>query len=378
MLVKKRRLIMASKRRANGEGSITKRADGRWMGRYKIFDNLGIRRSRVVYGKTKAEVASKLREALSMAELNQDINKPTETLGQFYHYWLKTIAPSDLKQTTINMYEGYFQKWILPSLGNKKLNKISTKDIQLMIYNMEEKTHAKRSCQICRNVLSTVLHCAVDQDTILANPARKVKVPKYDKKKKTILDDQELRKLLKVADSSSSYALVYKLLACCGLRIGEVLGLSKDAVSFENTKLQIKQQVVLLNNHPTISTPKTKASIRSVDFPIELCSELNNLISTLKNENDLLFRTKSGQPISPNNLRRDFRKVIERAQVKRISPHALRHMYCTRSLSDGASLKAVQENMGHSNPQVTIGVYQHATTKDREVIAKGMSSVLAY
>lgn len=369
---------MTSKRRGKGDGSVVKRKDGRWMGRYWVTNSFNIKEQRAVYGKTQAEVDSKLREATRMARLNQDINKPTGTLEQFYHYWLEVIAPNELKQTTIAMYDWYFRKWILPSLGKRKLNKITVQDIQLMIHKMKEKTQANRSCQICRDVLSSVLHCAVDQDMLMTNPARKVKVPKYERKEKIILDDNELKVFLKNAEATSPYALTYKLLACCGLRIGEVLGLRKKDIDFENLKLHISQQIVLIKNHPTATKPKTKTSTRMVDFPNELYAELSNLVNTLQDESSLLFHTRSGRAISPNNLRRDFRKVNERAKVKKITPHSLRHMYCTRSLRDDVGLKSVQENLGHSSPQVTIGVYQHSTDKDRNAIARSMSSILAY
>lgn len=368
---------MASKRRANGEGGISKRADGRWMGRYTVLDNLKIKRQRAVYGKTKAETATKLREAIRNAELGQDINKPAETLRQFYDYWVEMIAKNELKLTTVQSYDHLFQKWILPSLGKKRLNKLSTADIQLMIHGISQQTGAK-TCKNCREALSSVLRSAVNLEKILTNPARKVSLPKYSPKEKELWNMQELRTFLKTAEEASPYSLAYKILACCGLRRGEVLGLRKSDIDFENAKLHIKQQVVSVKNKPTISSPKTAKSKRDIFLPAELSTELDEFVQTDTTDNPLVFHTKNGTPILPNNFERDFKKTIRLAGVKKIPMHSLRHMYCTRSLEHNASLKSVQDSMGHASPQVTIAVYQHTTKKDEEAIAKGMLSVLDY
>lgn len=367
---------MAGKRRANGEGSLSKRKDGRWMARYKVLTNDGKKEQRTIYGHNKDLVAKEMREAIRLADLGQDINKSSMTLQNYYNYWKDNIAPNRLKPTTIELYDDYFEKWILPSLGKKRINKITTRDIQLMITEKERETGAKRRCQICKDAISSLLHFAVDQNEIIFNPARKVIAPNYEKKEKELLSSCELAIFFQTAKKNSSYSLAYELAYYCGLRRGEVLGLRKEDVDSEKLILKVRQQIVSLKNKPTILSTKTKTSVRNIPIPIELYSKISAFIAKDKSDCDLIFHTKTNNPISPNNLARDLNKIIKKANVKHITMHTLRHMACTDMINSGASLKTVQTIMGHSNPQVTIDIYQHSNTEDkRDAIKKLMKNL---
>jgi hypothetical protein len=106
-----------AKRRANGEGTITKRADGRYQAAPYVYRPDGTRVRKFVYGKTREEVSDKLVEMQS--KTRQGIPAATSAMpfGDYLTYWLAAIAPDRLKPSTLNSYEGLTRLYIRPALG---------------------------------------------------------------------------------------------------------------------------------------------------------------------------------------------------------------------------------------------------------------------
>jgi hypothetical protein len=132
-----------AKRRANGEGTITKRKDGRYHAAAYVYRPDGTRVRKFVYGKTREEVAQKLTEIQEKTRQGIPAATSTMPLGDYLGYWLTVVGPSRLKPATLNSYEGLTRLYIAPALGRKRLNRLSPTDVRRFL------TEFKNSCLCC-------------------------------------------------------------------------------------------------------------------------------------------------------------------------------------------------------------------------------------
>ena len=336
---------------------ISKRKDGRWVARKMLPDDYENKKYYSFYGKTRKEAIDKMNEAEKRRKLK--LKSKDISLRDYYNIWLKEVAPVRLKVTTINQRKDYFNRFILPNLGNKKLSKITSQDIRHLVMSEELNSSTGRKSKICLDSISTVLNNAVKDSYIARNPARGVEHRPYTPKQTECWNLDEMVHFLKAAEGSSYYP-IYRLLAECGLRKGEVLGITVDNLDFTKGILEVVQQVVLDNNKPIISSLKTAKSNRLIPLRDTTIKLLKEYIENKKISNGLLFRTKNNTPISPRNLSRDYEKIVKSAGLKSVSIHKMRHYFASRLNEEKVDLKTAQELMGHKSAATTMNYYQHS------------------
>jgi len=130
-----------AKRRANGEGNLRKRSDGRWEGRYTAgYDpHTGKRIIKNVLGKTQAEVREKLKLAVEDSQKVDASKDRNLTVGQWAALWFENYAKPSIRESTAEYYRNYIEKHIIPRIGKIKLSKLTTLDIQ-KFYNTTRKS----------------------------------------------------------------------------------------------------------------------------------------------------------------------------------------------------------------------------------------------
>lgn len=363
-----------SKRRSSGTGSVTYRASTkRWEGRYSVYDELGVKHVKTITGKTKKEVEDKLMQRIVESK-NKVFNlQKCETLEEYSRYWkdlmvkrqeMRPDDPTNYKIHTIENYTCALKRVLLPELGKMRINKITRKDIKLAIQRVNNRLGNTRQCQISRDAISAIMKLAIEEEKISENPAIGVALPKYIGKEKEIWNPEELRKFLDAAKKDRLH-LLYRLMAECGLRRGEALGLRKSDCNLKSNFISIRQQVITINSRPFITTPKTLASRRDIPITEDLSASLRDMIEKDVGNCELLFHTANNTPISPRNFERAYKKLVERAGIRYLSPHSLRHSFCTDLCHSGVDMKTNQVLMGHSDPSVTLRVYQHVNQQNK-------------
>src|SRR5205823_9706634 len=150
-----------------------------------------------------------------------------------------------------------------------------------------------------------------------------------------------------------------------GLRRGELLGLRWKDVDLERGVLHIRQTVIALRGHAAFSQPKTPRSRRSASLldPITLALREHKrrqnaqrlALGATWQDHDLVFCTGLGTPINPDNLKVDYDRLVKLAGVPRIRIHDLRHTRITLAIQQGAPIKLVSEEAGHSHVSITLG-----------------------
>lgn len=181
------------------------------------------------------------------------------------------------------------------------------------------------------------------------------------------MDEDEIHRFLKVAKGYRYYQ-VYLLALTSGMRQGEILGLRFKDIDEDNSTLAVVQ--TLSHQGKVLSVgAKTSAGNRRIALDDKT---LNSIIKVkqkyklekleagpLYNDHDLVFRTTIGTPVSPRNILRTFYTIIEKAGVKKIRFHDLRHTHASLLLKQGVNPKIVSERLGHANVRITLDTYSH-------------------
>ena len=245
------------KRRANGEGNIRKRKDGRWEGRYTAgYDANGKVITKNVLGRTQAEVKDKLRNAIEDSKKLDPVKAGSYTLEQWLKLWYSVYVEPQVRYSTREFYHNAIDHHIIPKLGSVKLEKLTMLQIQ-QFYNellksgrvqkknqpeLKEHGLSPRMVQCVHVVLNKALEYAVEEKLILVNPAKKCKIPKNTRKEMNILPEALIGPYLSAAKEHGILAPMYLELTT-GLRRGELLALRWEDLDVQNRTLSINKSV---------------------------------------------------------------------------------------------------------------------------------------
>ena len=180
-----------AKKRANGEGNIRKRKDGRWEGRYTAgYDaKTGKRIIRNVLGKTQAEVKEKLKAALEEVKGIDVVRSEDYTVTTWLRTWYELYAKPNVRTATANRYELIIESYTIPRIGSIKLKKLTTRHLQKLYKELLEggRIHIGKNQDKCLSTTTVrsvhlMLHCALDRAVkerlIQRNPSEDCIVPK--------------------------------------------------------------------------------------------------------------------------------------------------------------------------------------------------------
>ena len=329
------------KRRANGEGNIRKRKDGRWEGRYTAgYDANGKVITKNVLGRTQAEVKDKLRNAIEDSKKLDPVKAGSYTLEQWLKLWYSIYVEPQVRYSTKEFYHNAIDHHIIPKLGNVKLEKLTMLQIQ-QFYNellksgrvqkknqpeLKEHGLSPRMVQCVHVVLNKALEHAVEEKLILVNPAKKCKIPKNTRKEMKILPEALIGPYLRAAKEHGILAPMYLELTT-GLRRGELLALRWEDLDVQNRTLSINKSVARQNGKLVISTPKTPNSIRTVLLPedtVKLLVEEHEKHPA----NPYLFPSpRTGETWDPDGFRRLHDRIIKEIGAEHVRFHDMRHPY---------------------------------------------------
>ena len=378
-----------AKKRANGEGNIRKRKDGRWEGRYTVGHDpvTGKQIFKNVLGKTQAEVKEKLKKALIEAG-QVDIAKAGKyTVGTWMDEWFENVAKIKVRASSHQTYRGYIDNHIKPNIGNIPLEKLTTMDLQkfyrkLLIKGRVDRIESKDqpkglSAKTVRNinqVISSAMDLAVAQKIILTNPTDACELPKVEHQEMQTIPAEQLQAFLLEARASGVYEMYYIELAT-GLRRGELLGLKWADIDWKNGVIKVRRQIARIDGKLVEAPLKTKNSYRAVSISPQAIEVLKQ--QKAKTNDEYVFPSPNGGPISPDSVRHMLHRVLERAGIPKVRFHDLRHTFATVALQNGVDIKTVSGMLGHFSAGFTLDTYAHVTTAAQKEAAQTMENVLS-
>ena len=379
---------MATKK-ANGSGTIRKRADGRWEGKYTLgYDpKTGKLIRKSVYGKTQKEVRLALSKIVSEMDSGTYAEPSKMKVSQWLDEWL-TSYTMNIKPATRSAYKEHIRVHIKPSLGDIPLKQLSTRDIQQLYTNLlKERELSPKTVRNIHGVLHRTLEQAKLLGYIRVNPADAAVTPRVEKKQVETLDAEDIGKFL-AAIRGTKYEYPLFVAVFTGLRQGELLGLTWDCVDFEHGMLLINKQ----HNRVKGDTEFRFASLKNDKARVlTVADEVIDVLKLQKhrqeswaaalgngweNPDNLVFTTEFGQYINNKILYQNFKRIAKKLGKPDLRFHDLRHTYAVNSLRAGDDIKTVQENLGHATASFTLSTYAHATPGMKRESAKRMTAFI--
>lgn len=355
------------------------RSDGRYMYRWTDIN----KRRQCEYADTLNELRKKEEEINN--EIASGILRTGTTLNQQIEFYLKTKA--NVSVATSSNYTYYYHH----SIENSFLGKMSMKDIKkahiLAFYkDCHDNGMANSTIAILQKVIRPSLQLAVDSDFLRKNPATGcLKDYPVEEEVKYAMSFEEENEFLARFDICID-ARFYKPLACIllytGMRISELLGLTWDDVDMKKRTIDINHQMLCRNLYGKFvqycrDNTKTENGTRVIpmnDMAYQYMLEQKKHWLACKKvpdfsidgySNFVFLSYRTGKVVRHAVIRRLFRKLVREynetreVQLPAISPHILRHTYCTRLAEAGTDLKTMQYLMGHSDIKTTMEVYNH-------------------
>ncbi len=375
-----------AKRRANGEGSIRKRKDGRWEGRYTAGRDpvTGRTTYKNVLGKTQAEVKAKLKSAIEKSGV-QSLRTERYTVGQWLDAWMENYAKLQIRASSYKTYQGFVENHIKPTLGNVPLEKLTAMDLQKLYKHLLESgrvecTESRNrpkglSVKTVRNInqmISSALNCAVEQRLIPSNPTKGCVLPKLERKEMKILPPESLGTFFEEARRSGVFELYYIDLAT-GLRRGELLGLKWSDIDLVKGIMHVRRQILRQNGKVVEAPLKTKNSYRS----IAIGADAIKVLKGMEQKDEYVFPSPYGGPMSPDSVLHMLQRVLKRAGLERIRFHDLRHTFSVLALQNGVDVKTLSAMLGHYSAGFTLDTYAHVTTSMQKQAANAVGSFLS-
>ena len=355
-----------------------------WTFRVYVGKNLATGKRRQIYrGGFRTKKAAELAKAEFIAQVKKNgyFTPNHEKFDVFINNWLETVYKNEVQPTTFERTTSIVNHHLLPAFAITQVSNIKTFDVQQFLANKISEGLSPSYIKIMRNILSKAFQTAIDWELTNKNPMERVKGPSIERKKKDVWSIEEVKKFLNQCDDLR-WKIAFLIALHTGMRRGEILALKWKNVDFDKQSIKVKETLAYTKELGLFfKAPKTATSVREVivsDILLDLLKELKLeqeklefRMGTSYHPYDLLISTIDGKPIHPRNLVRKFKQLIQKAELKEIAFHDLRHTNATLLMKQGVNPKIVSERLGHANVGITLDIYSHVDLEmQRESVIK--------
>ena len=378
-----------AKRRGSGEGSIYKDADGRWRGSVHLGYKAGKRVRKVVSGKTRAEVAEKLKKLLHSQQLGLPVGPERLTLGQWLPEWLSQSVKNRVRPKSYVFYESIVQLHLVPDLGRIRIRQLTPQRVGRLLNSKLESGLSPRMVRHIRTTLITALETALKFGLVSRNVAKLVDPPRVPKREIFPFTVEEARRFLEVV-KGDRLGNLFVIMLSLGLRLGEALGLTWDDIDFERSRLTVRHGLEKVTGQPfRLVETKSEGGYHTICLPAVAIAALHHQRAAQERERELagsawkgsawplVFTSTVGTPLFHRNVHRRFCELLDIGGLRRVRPHDMRHSTASLLIAQGVHAKAIQELLGHSSVAFTLQVYGHLFEEAKRETADKMDSILA-
>lgn len=366
-----------------GKG-IYQRKDGFYSARF--VDRYGNRQEK--YFTTLPEARNWLEDAKYLDKHGSTVLPADMTVDTWFEFWIANIV-GDLSPNTRRNYRERYTRNIQPVIGNMRLSDVKPLHCKLVLNRMEA-DYAGSTIRQTYIAMGTMFKSALMNDMIQKHPMDGVRYTKPVRPANDIhfLTVAEQKKFLEVAKRSHNYHQ-YALILETGLRTGEMIGLTWDAIDWDNRTLTVNKTLEFRHKQKEwrAGPPKTQHSYRTIPLTkraYEILKEarekwekgkksdsLSKTLTYLDRRTgtqaslimaDLVFiNYRTGEPAKNSSYDTHLYKLCDEAGIKHFCMHALRHTYATRAIEAGVQPKVLQKLLGHASLSTTMDRYVHVT-----------------
>ena len=375
-----------------GKG-ICQRKDGLYVARF--VNRYGNRTTKCF--PTIPEAKNWLSEA-KYADDHEEVFVPSEmTVDDWFNFWIENIV-GDLAPNTRRNYRERYNRNMKAILGRLKLSDVKPMHCKAVLTRMD-KDYAGSTIRQAYIAMGTMFRSALMNGMIAKHPMDGVRYTKPVRAVSDIkfLTIEEQEKFLEVAKRSHNY-FQYALMLETGLRTGEMIGLTWDAIDWKRRTLTVNKTLEYRHKQGywRAGPPKTQQSYRTIPLTSKAYAILEMVAASVgeRKESETLSQTleyidrrtgqtstlvmrdlvfinfRTGEPAKNSSYDTHLYKLCDEAGIKRFSMHVLRHTYATRAIERGVQPKVLQKLLGHASIQTTMDRYVHVTDESLSIAIK--------
>ena len=355
-------------------------------------------------GKRQVKCFSSLPEARNWlddakyADKHENIFVPPDmTVDVWFEFWIAHIV-GDLAPNTRRNYRERYEYNVKPLIGGMQLADVKPMHCK-MVFNRMEASYAGSTIRQTYIAMGTMFRAAVMNDMIQKHPMDGVRYTKPVRAPDDIhcLTRDEQIRFLEVAKRSHNYNQ-YALILETGLRTGEMIGLTWDAIDFEKRTLTVNKTLEFRHGEQywRAGPPKTQHSYRTIpltdrayeilkgiwdnrperkesptlDKTLEYIDRRTGVSSRLVMRDLVFINWRTGEPAKNSSYDTHLYKLCDEAGIKHFCMHALRHAYATRAIESGMQPKVLQKLLGHASIKTTMDRYVHVTAESLDYAIK--------
>ena len=371
---------MPGKKRKDSEGRVLQKGESQRKNltyQYRWTDALG--RRNMVYATTLEALRKKERRVQLEEGLGLDYSARGITVVELVERYIE--LKRGMRYRTQVGYEYVLNLLKKEKFGHLKIRDVRISDAKLWIIRMAEAGKGYSTICSVRGVLKPAFQMAFEDDIIHKNPFdfRLDIIPNTSKKREAMTPEQQraFMDFIREDDHFSRYYDEYVVLLETGMRVSELAGLTMRDLDFENRRIKVDHQLAKGKGGAYyVEKPKTENGVRFIPMTDRVYDSLRNILRRRKapaveamvdGHSGILLLDSFGKP----KVALHFQKQMKRALAKynqthevplpAITPHVFRHTFCTNMANAGMDVKSLQYLMGHSDVEVTLNVYTHAS-----------------
>ncbi len=364
------------------------RKDGRYEGRYIIGkkDN-----GKTAFGYIYDKKYSVVKRRLSIVKGEYAKGEKTPVIlfrdgavSSWLRYWLEFYASPYIKQSTLENYRRILDNHVIPFIGDKKLREVDKETLANLYEEIQRKGGSVGTAQNACKRLRCALLIAQEENLIGTVPGLPFRKPPAPVKAPRCLTEREQSQLEKQLSFANPKDIAIFLGLYTGARIGECCALKWEDINFKEHEISISHtcQRISINDGSTktallYTPPKTDNAVRIIPMTITLEKALLHMYKERKPRPSCFVFGTEHDPLDPRVLQYHMVRLKNRAQIKEIHFHTLRHTFATRCLEMQIDVKTLSELLGHSSAKITLDWYCHSSrSRKKKLIQKIDTSTL--
>ncbi|AOH54441.1 integrase [Peribacillus muralis] len=310
--------------------------------------------------------------------LSEGIEQGPISLRSFLEMWLEEYKEGTIRKNTLDLHKYSINKHILPYFKNISLQDVKPIMYQKFLNQMAKENYSKRTIEIVNGTMYGALERAIKLGKILKNPCEGAIIRGEEKKDeiKFMNSDDIPIFLTEAYKYGYIYWIFFKVLIETGLRKGEAAALQWTDIDLKAKTMTITKTLdfTAKNKDELLGDPKTDHSRRTITISNTLANDLHfhkkyqnqnklALADIYNHDLNLVLCRNDGNFMPKSSLFNAFSRILKRTDIPEIPIHCLRHTHAVLLLESGATMKYIQERLGHGSAQITADVYAHISKK---------------